>query len=152
MDFWIDKHQQKKYDEGGVWASSGTVHNELLQLCRNEPFFSKALPKSTGRELFNGTWLENKLAQCQGAIQPRDVQATLLQLTVDTIADALDQHCRSLFVCGGGAHKPCADARAGAGTTKLHSCQHLDARCRPRLGGGHRLCLDCEGNLRRSTN
>ena len=104
MDFWIDKHQQKKYDEGGVWASSGTVHNELLQLCRNERFFSKALPKSTGRELFNGTWLENKLAQCQGAIQPRDVQATLLQLTVDTIVDALDPICQSLFICGGGAH------------------------------------------------
>ena len=104
MDFWVDKHQQKKYDEGGAWASSGTVNNELLQLCRKEPYFSRALPKSTGRELFNGSWLQSKLTQCQGAIQPHDVQATLLQLTVDTIADALDQHCRSLFVCGGGAH------------------------------------------------
>lgn len=104
MDFWIDKHQQKKYDEGGVWASSGTVHNELLQLCKNEPYFSRALPKSTGRELFNGSWLENKLAQCQGAIRPQDVQATMLQLTVDTIVDALDPHCQSLFICGGGAH------------------------------------------------
>ena len=104
MDFWIDKHQQKKYDESGAWASSGIVNTELLGLCRNEPYFSRALPKSTGRELFNGGWLENKLAQCQDSIQPQDVQATLLQLTVDSICDALDPHCQSLFICGGGAH------------------------------------------------
>lgn len=104
LDFWVDKHQQKKYDEGGVWASGGKVNQELLQLCRNEPYFSRALPKSTGRELFNGDWLENKLAQCQEVIQPQDVQATLLQLTVGSIVDALDTDCQSLFICGGGAH------------------------------------------------
>lgn len=106
MDYWIDKHKQKKYDEEGAWASGGTVQDELLQLCRNEPYFFRALPKSTGRELFNGCWLESKLAHCQGEIAPQDVQATLLQLTVDAIDAALGSHCqaRTLFICGGGAH------------------------------------------------
>lgn len=106
MDYWIDKHLGKKFDENGDWARSGKVNSDLLALLLEEPYFAKPLPKSTGRELFNGDWLSDKLSQLSDSITPEDVQATLLELTARSLADALHEHCNAneVFVCGGGAH------------------------------------------------
>ena len=106
MDYWIEKHRQMKFDEDGNWARSGKVHQKLLDLCKSEPYFSRALPKSTGRELFNARWLERKLAVVGADIPAEDVQATLLRLTVDTLTAAQGDHCQAqaVYVCGGGAH------------------------------------------------
>ena len=45
-----------------------------------EPFFARSPPKSTGRDLFHGDWLDARLAG--RALAPADVQATLVALTV----------------------------------------------------------------------
>jgi anhydro-N-acetylmuramic acid kinase len=61
-------------------------------------------PKSSGRDLFNISWLQNKL---QGNEAAADVQSTLLELTCRSIAIAVQKHCRSteeIYICGGGAH------------------------------------------------
>ena len=42
-------------------------------------------PKSTGRELFNSAWLETKLESLDEPVAPVDVQATLAQLTVQSL-------------------------------------------------------------------
>ena len=63
-----------------------------------------APPKSTGRDLFNLAWLEAHLI---GNEPPADVQATLLALTGDSIATAVQCYCngtKELYLCGGGAH------------------------------------------------
>jgi len=106
MDYWVDKIKGEKFDDCGEWAKSGTVDPELLGLCLQEEYFSKPLPKSTGRELFNGKWLESKLQKLGRDIAEADVQATILQLTAKTLADALHQHCdaQEVYVCGGGVH------------------------------------------------
>ena len=81
MDYWIGKHQQKNYDKNGDWAASGNIIQPLLKLLLDEPYFSKAAPKSTGRELFNGLWLEEKLHKLGQELAITDVQATLLRFT-----------------------------------------------------------------------
>src|SRR5690554_1833936 len=86
MDTWIHRHQGLTYDAQGRWAGSGKVHHDLLQSLLDHEFFRLPPPKSTGREAFNSTWLEQILAQQKNPIAPADVQATLLELTAETIA------------------------------------------------------------------
>ena len=71
-----------------------------------EPFFALSPPKSTGRDLFNMAWLNERLARHAPAAAAVDVQATLLALTVRSVAQALHRHAADtslLMVCGGGA-------------------------------------------------
>ncbi len=109
MDHWISLHKNMAFDEDGEWAKSGVVDKDLLEQMLQEPYFSKALPKSTGRELFNGAWLEKELTKFSpkksGAlsIKKEDVQATLLQLSVVSIANEVKKSgINMLIVCGGG--------------------------------------------------
>ncbi len=106
MDYWIGEIRQLIYDEFGGWASSGKINDHLLTLLLDEDYFRLPPPKSTGRELFNGRWLGNKLAAFGRTVDDRDVQATLLELSAVTIADAIKRHLESseVYVCGGGAH------------------------------------------------
>ena len=106
MDLWIQQHLQQPFDKAGAWAASGTIHAGLLQQMLSEPFFQTQGPKSTGRELFNLPWLEAQLAQFSG-IEPVDVQATLLEMTALSCAQALQgalPNAKKLLVCGGGAY------------------------------------------------
>jgi anhydro-N-acetylmuramic acid kinase len=104
LDAWIAQHLGKEFDAGGEWAASGQVDGTLLRELLDEPYLRLAPPKSTGRELFNLGWLQNKLGLFSR--QPRDVQATLQQYTAATLAAAVRQYApgATLYVCGGGAH------------------------------------------------
>ncbi|GAB4198132.1 MAG: anhydro-N-acetylmuramic acid kinase [Wenzhouxiangellaceae bacterium] len=104
MDQWCRRHHQEAYDADGRWAASGVVNTALLQGLRQEPYFAAAPPKSTGREAFNLHWLSQQ-APALESLPAADVQATLLELTVTTIADAVTQKsCDQVYVCGGGVH------------------------------------------------
>jgi anhydro-N-acetylmuramic acid kinase len=68
----------------------------------DEPWFAQPPPKSTGREQFQLAWVESRLS---GVERPQDVQASLLELSAITIADALRAHqpaTKRVLVCGGG--------------------------------------------------
>ncbi|HLX80537.1 MAG TPA: anhydro-N-acetylmuramic acid kinase [Burkholderiales bacterium] len=102
LDLWAGQHLGKKFDAGGTWASGGQAIPELLERLLREPYFSALPPKSTGRDLFNETWLRSML---KGGEAAQAVQATLLELTARSLADAIGRHCasaRRLIVCGGG--------------------------------------------------
>jgi anhydro-N-acetylmuramic acid kinase len=104
LDAWIGRHQGQPYDKDGAWAACGRVIPALLQRLLAEPFLAAAPPKSTGRDLFNLVWLERHL---NGSEAPADVQATLLALTGDSIAAAVQRFCsgaKEVYLCGGGAH------------------------------------------------
>jgi anhydro-N-acetylmuramic acid kinase len=106
MDAWIQAQRLLPFDADGAWAASAQASKELLALLLEEPYFSLPAPKSTGRELFNLSWLERKLAQLGTALDAACVQATLLALTVETVARAIEQLLArgEIIVCGGGAH------------------------------------------------
>ena len=103
LDAWIQKQRNEPYDRSGDWSASGAVDSLLLLDLMNDPYFKKPAPKSTGVEHFNLNWLESHAAV--NSIAPRDVQATLAQLTASTVAAAVAQERPGdVLVCGGGAH------------------------------------------------
>jgi anhydro-N-acetylmuramic acid kinase len=104
MDAWCQQHTGNLYDKDGAWAASGTAIPVLLEQLNAHPFFKQPLPKSTGRDVFNMAWLQSFLHQNYASV---DVQATLLELTARSIADAVNGYCpgtTELYLCGGGAH------------------------------------------------
>ena len=103
MDHWVHLHQGKDFDANGAWATQGQVIPALLQSLLTEAFLHQTPPKSTGRDLFNPTWLKQYLRNEFAAV---DVQATLCEFTALAIANDLKQHApdaKQLWVCGGGA-------------------------------------------------
>jgi anhydro-N-acetylmuramic acid kinase len=104
LDAWVAVHQGKEFDVGGAWAATGRCDPKLLEELLKEPYLCLPPPKSTGRELFNLTWLEHKLGRLPR--RPENVQATLQQFTAVTVAAAIHRYApgASVFVCGGGAH------------------------------------------------
>ncbi len=106
MDAWINLHQKKNFDTGGSWAQTGSVNWGLLKQLKDDPYFTSPPPKSTGKEYFSLAWLHQKINQ-QTPDSPQNIQATLCQLTADTICDAIKSHSEnlsSIYICGGGVH------------------------------------------------
>ena len=102
MDLWIQEHENRAYDEDGTWAKSGEIHQKLLENMLNDSYFNLNFPKSTGREYFNKKFLINYLEPL-GKIPSADVQATLLALSVKSIANEINRfNIKKLLVCGGG--------------------------------------------------
>ncbi|WP_323029565.1 anhydro-N-acetylmuramic acid kinase [Castellaniella defragrans] len=111
MDAWTRRHLGQPYDRDGAWAARGRCHDGLLAALRAEPWFGLAPPKSTGRDLFSLDWLDARIdaLPAAGRPAPADVQATLLRLSVETIAEAVRRHAadtREILACGGGARNP----------------------------------------------
>ncbi len=115
MDTWCQRHTGQDYDKDGAWAAGGTVIAPLLSELLAHPFFDLAPPKSTGRDMFNMSWLEAQLQPgYDPGYAPQDVQATLLEFSARGIADAIQRYCRGtqeLYLCGGGAHNGALTAR-----------------------------------------
>lgn len=106
IDAWCHQHHDEPFDRGGAWAATGNVNMELLDRLIADDYFRAPPPKSTGREYFNLPWLTGHLLSLSSPPSPEDVQATLVELTVRSIADAIRAHatgCARCFVCGGGA-------------------------------------------------
>jgi anhydro-N-acetylmuramic acid kinase len=105
LDYWIKHSLNQSYDKDGLWASTGQVNHQLLTQWLAEPYFELTPPKSTGRDLFNATWLNQHVA---GADYPsEDIARTLVELTSQSIYKAIQQHCPEIdevYICGGGAH------------------------------------------------
>lgn len=105
MDLWIQKHLGQAFDDKGEWAQSGQINQMLLRQFLKDPYFKKSPPKSTGKEYFNLNWLELSLTGLNETAV--NIQATLLALTVEIIAQCILQYpdkIDSLYLCGGGAY------------------------------------------------
>lgn len=111
MDGWIHQHRGETFDRDGAWAATGTVLPDLHKYLILNNFFKQPPPKSTGREMVNLAWVREAL---NGRERAQDVQATLLELTAQGVAQAILHHCsgaRGVFVCGGGARNRVLMAR-----------------------------------------
>ena len=115
MDAWCERHTGRAYDADGAFAASGQVDAALLARLLAEPWFALPPPKSTGREHFHLDWLQARIGET--VLPPADVQATLLDLTARTVADALQMtqpDTRRVLVCGGGVRNAALMARLAA--------------------------------------
>lgn len=102
-DAWCQRHTGQPYDRDGALAASGRLSPALLGRLSADPWFSAPPPKSTGREQFHLDWVQTHLHDL--SLSVADVQATLLELSVVTVVQALHSTlpaCRQLLVCGGG--------------------------------------------------
>ena len=106
MDHWCRRHTGMAFDTNGAWAAQGTVLPDLLEQLFAEPYFCQPPPKSTGRDLFNPSWLDARLGTLAAPPRPEDVQATLAELTARSCAAEIGRHAataRRVWVGGGGA-------------------------------------------------
>jgi len=103
LDAWIQDQLGEPFDRAGAWSGGGAVNKLLLLDLMMDPYFKKPPPKSTGVEYFNLKWLQR--LEMVDLIDPRDVQATLAQLTASSVASSVAScNPADVLVCGGGAH------------------------------------------------
>ncbi len=106
MDYWCQQSLGHQYDAGGAWANTGKVNRELLAHLLDDAYFRQVPPKSTGKEYFSPAWLKQKITPFL-SLKPEDIQASLCQFSVDSIADAIMSYSpasKRILVCGGGSH------------------------------------------------
>ncbi len=106
MDHWAREHLGVAYDENGNWANSGTCQKQLLDELLRDAYFELDPPKSTGKEYFSPSWLNNKLTK-QKEYLPENIQASLCHLTACSISQAIKKYTINpdrILVCGGGVH------------------------------------------------
>nr|WP_174257708.1 anhydro-N-acetylmuramic acid kinase [Phytoactinopolyspora alkaliphila] len=95
------------YDDDGRIAASGTVEPGLLGVLLDEDYYRLPPPKSTGKELFHPGYVRQAVARAGVEPEPADLVATLTELTVRTVADALRaEGVDAIVVSGGGSRNP----------------------------------------------
>jgi anhydro-N-acetylmuramic acid kinase len=99
---------QQTFDRDGSWAATGTPSQELVEGWLKQDFFLQPPPKSTGRELFSKTYLENCWQDAQAYhLSDADWLATLTELTVASVVHSyetfLPRMPDEVLLCGGGS-------------------------------------------------
>ncbi len=99
------------YDDKGQMALKGGVSDQLLSSMLAHPYFSRPIPKSTGREEFGRSFVDQILAAARKLLlPPQDILATATELTARSIADAVKlaglsiTQVHELIVSGGGTN------------------------------------------------
>jgi anhydro-N-acetylmuramic acid kinase len=100
-------------DIGGEMAQKGKVNDKLLELMKNDPYFSALPPKTTGREYFGKDYVKRiyKFMQDEN-ISNEDGIATATYLTAWSIGEAyrrfIANKCKAdqLIIGGGGSYNP----------------------------------------------
>ena len=99
----------KYYDENAVIAMQGNINETLLSALKENDFFKKDFPKTTGPELFNLDYLSAAKKQSNvNDITVFDTIATLNKFSADMIVDAIKKSMDSInfvvYSSGGGMH------------------------------------------------
>jgi anhydro-N-acetylmuramic acid kinase len=93
------------FDRDGERAARGTIDETLLAELLEDPYYAAPAPKSTGKEYFHFEYLRDALGTRE--IAPDDLLTTLCELTVETVARAVEENgVTELFVAGGGTRNP----------------------------------------------
>ncbi|NEA36101.1 anhydro-N-acetylmuramic acid kinase [Streptomyces sp. SID13031] len=97
---------QSTFDADGVMAGRGQIHPELFERLLAEPYYARAAPKSTGKELFHLGYLAEAMTGLP-QLAPDDLVATVTALTARTVADAVHAYGGTeVIAAGGGIRNP----------------------------------------------
>ena len=108
IDYCTQKFFNKKFDKDGDIASSGIVDEGWLEVLLDDDYYNLEPPKTTGREHFSVSYIEEKLKLAPK--KPEDIISTLTALTAKTIANAYEKfvyekaNVDKVIVGGGGAY------------------------------------------------
>jgi anhydro-N-acetylmuramic acid kinase len=113
---------RQSFDEGGALAREGEVVELVLERILANPFFRQPPPRSTGRELFGKTMVDEVVAEVEIVLGQELIQgsahqgwphvlATLVALTARSIGDAyrkwvIPRGVDEVFLTGGGSRNP----------------------------------------------
>jgi anhydro-N-acetylmuramic acid kinase len=104
------------FDKDAEIASKGKINGNLLSELKNNNFFRKPFPKTTGPELFNKQFvIEAQQRSSTINMSIENLLATLAMFSAETIAEAInncihkanqniDSFC--IYMSGGGMHNP----------------------------------------------
>ena len=108
IDYCVNKYFGLPYDKDGEIAASGVISDTWLECLLQDEYYFMDPPKSTGREYFNPTYIENVLKFAPE--DERDIIATVTALTAKTIAQSYERFVypnvsiHEAVICGGGAY------------------------------------------------
>jgi anhydro-N-acetylmuramic acid kinase len=99
------------YDRDSSRAIQGKVSDGLLKALASDPFFTMALPKTTGPELFNLDYVQRAQQRSNTtSLSPNDLLATLTRFSAETITrsirSTMGKGKYQIYLSGGGAHNP----------------------------------------------
>ncbi len=112
MDAVMQKYFIGKYfDDDAQVALQGTINIYLLEALKENDFFAKSFPKTTGPELFNLAYLQQAQEKTNTtALTVYDIMATLAKFSADTISEAIMRNMGNkdfvIYSSGGGMHNP----------------------------------------------
>ena len=112
IDALTERYFDAPFDKNGRHAARGNSDNELLARLLDDPYFADPPPKSTGRERYGTSYVDNVVEQARslGISEPADVLATATSLTSASVYQAYARFIRDeheldvLIVAGGGLH------------------------------------------------
>ena len=108
IDYCAQKYFSQPYDKDGEIADSGIISDSWLECLLQDEYYFIEPPKSTGREYFSPTYIENALKYAPKSSE--DILATVTALTAKTIADSYERFIypnvgiHEAVICGGGAY------------------------------------------------
>jgi anhydro-N-acetylmuramic acid kinase len=112
MDAVMQKNFEGKYfDENAQVALQGTINLQLLAALKENDFFAKGFPKTTGPELFNLAYLQAAQQRSNTTeLTVYDIMATLAKFSADSISEAIMRSMGDkdfvIYSSGGGMHNP----------------------------------------------
>jgi anhydro-N-acetylmuramic acid kinase len=102
IDLAMTRYYGRSYDKNGEIGRSGQINSDVVEIWLQDHYLQKNPPKSTGREYFNGDYLD-RLA----IADPRDLIASLTEFTARAIANSYQQFLprspHQVIVGGGGS-------------------------------------------------
>ena len=102
----------KPYDDGGKIGRSGVVNESIVEELMMDSYFQQLPPKSTGREKYSHSFLDNVIKKAQALkMSDADIVSTLSAFTARSIIHQIETHVSDfsngeLIVSGGGANNP----------------------------------------------
>lgn len=131
LDAWARLQLGANHDDRGAFAAGGRVDEALVGDALADPWFARQPPKSTGFEYFNLDWLRSFTVD---NLSPRDVQASLAEITARSIAEAVGQWApgtRRMYACGGGVANDDLMQRLRRSLPELRLCTTSEAGLDP---------------------
>lgn len=110
LDAFSRKLFNEECDLNGKFSGKGKANKNLLNLLLEDDFFHQDLPKTTGPELFNVQYVQNRINELKLNISDFDLMATLLELSIKSICLEIKKVANneelSFYLSGGGASHP----------------------------------------------